>query len=120
MMRIPVVLATGDVVLAFAEGRLGAIYHPKTGCDDGSGPGLWMRRSTNRGRTFGPSRVIANDTGDPDSFTRFRPYLAHFFPVFSPLFALFPRLAGAVPTSHKPESRAKKQRQGRPNTVSAA
>ena len=88
-MRIPVVLATGDVVLAFAEGRLGAIYHPKTGCDDGSGPGLWMRRSTNRGRTFGPSRVIANDTGDPDSFTRFRPYLAHFFPVFSRFLRVF-------------------------------
>ena len=63
-MRIPVVLATGDTVLAFAEGRLGAIYHPKTGCDDGSGPGLWMRRSSDRGRSFGPSRVIANDT-DP-------------------------------------------------------
>ena len=27
------------------------------------------------------SRMSA--AGDPDSFTRFRPYLAHFFPVFS-------------------------------------
>ena len=32
----------------------------------------------------------------------------------------FHRLAEAVPTSPKPESRAKKQCQGRPNTVSAA
>ena len=43
-------------------------------------------------------------------FTRFRPYLAHFFPRFFPLFARFHRLAEAVPTSRKPEPRAEKQR----------
>ena len=39
------------------------------------------------------------------------------FPPFSPAFARFHRLAEAVPTSHKPESRTKRQWQGRPNTV---
>ena len=42
-------------------------------------------------------------------FTRFRPYLAHFPPVFSGFFARFHRLDEAVPTSPKPEPRAKKQ-----------
>ena len=42
------------------------------------------------------------------------------FPRFPPFFARFHRLAEAVPTSRKPEPRAKRQWQGRPNTVSAA
>ena len=49
----------------------------------------------------------------PSLFTRFRPHLAHFppaFPRFSPFFARFHRLDGTVPTSRKPEPRAKKQR----------
>ena len=46
--------------------------------------------------------------GDPDSFTPFRPYLAHFPPVFFSLLCVH-RLAEAVPTSRKPEPRAKKQ-----------
>ena len=29
------------------------------------------------------------DSGDPDSFTRFRPYLAHFFPVFPRFLRVF-------------------------------
>ena len=41
------------------------------------------------------------------------------FPRFFPFFARFHRLDEAVPTSPEPESRAKKQRQGRPNTVLA-
>ena len=49
-------------------------------------------------------------SGDPDSFTRFRPYLAHFFPRFFPFLARFHRLAETVPTSPKPEPRAKKRR----------
>ena len=53
--------------------------------------------------------------GDPDSFTLFRPYLAHFFPVFFRFFARFHRLDEAVPTSRKPQPRAKKQ--WGPNTV---
>ena len=36
-----------------------------------------------------------------------------------PFFARFHRLDGTVPTSRKPEPRAKRQWQGRPNTVSA-
>ena len=40
-------------------------------------------------------------------------------PIFSPFFARFHRLDEAVPTSPNPESRATKQRQGRPNTVLA-
>ena len=63
---------------------------------------------------------MGSSPGDPDSFARFRPYLPHFFPVFFPFFARFHRLAETVPTNHKPESRAKRQRQGRPNTVSPA
>ena len=63
---------------------------------------------------FGAPQVIP-----PDSFTRLRPYLAHFFPRFFPLFACFHRLAEAVPASPKPEPRAKRQWQGGPNTVSA-
>ena len=50
---------------------------------------------------------VANP-GDPDPFTHFRPYLAHFCPVFSRLFAVFsiltpgfqkvaPKDPGAVP-----------------------
>ena len=42
-----------------------------------------------------------------------------FFPRFFPFFARFHRLDEAVPTSPNPESRAKKQCQGRPNTVLA-
>eukprot|EP01045_Picozoa_sp_COSAG04_P012501 COSAG04_NODE_843_length_9924_cov_28.031349_6_plen_157_part_00 len=42
------------------------------------------------------------------------------FPRFSPFFARFQRLDEAVPTSPKPEPRAKGQWQGRPNTVLAA
>ena len=42
-------------------------------------------------------------------FTLLRPYLAHFPPVFSPFFAHFHRLAETVPTSPKPEPRAKRQ-----------
>ena len=42
------------------------------------------------------------------------------FSPFSPVFARFHRLDEAVPTSPKPESRATKQCQGRPNTVLAA
>ena len=56
--------------------------------------------------------------GDPDSFTLFRPSRP-FSPRFFPFFARFHRLAEAVPTSPKPESRAKKQCQGRANTVSS-
>ena len=41
------------------------------------------------------------------------------FPPFFPFFARFHRLDEAVPTSPKPESRATKQCQGRPNTVLA-
>ena len=43
-----------------------------------------------------------------------------FFPVFPGTFgrAHFHRLAETVPTSRKPEPRARKQWQGRPNTVS--
>ena len=46
----------------------------------------------------------------PSLFTRFGPYLAHFLPVFPRCFARFHRLAEAVPTSPKPEPRAKKRR----------
>ena len=42
-------------------------------------------------------------------FTLFRPYLAHFSPIFSPFCARFHRLDETVPTSPKPEPRAKKQ-----------
>ena len=45
----------------------------------------------------------------PSLFTLLRLYLAHFFPVFSRFFARFHRLAETVPTSPKPEPRAKKQ-----------
>ena len=48
----------------------------------------------------------------PSLFTLLRPYLAHFCPVFPrffPFFARFHRLAETVPTSPKPEPRAKKQ-----------
>lgn len=64
MYRIPVVLhiPDTDVVLAFAEGRLGAAYNPTKGCGDGAGPGLPMRRSTDSGMTWEPMRFIANDT----------------------------------------------------------
>eukprot|EP01045_Picozoa_sp_COSAG04_P001975 COSAG04_NODE_68_length_29323_cov_9.683514_25_plen_316_part_00 len=48
---------------------------------------------------------------------RISPIFPPFFPVF---FARFHRLAEAAPTSRKPEPRAKRQLQGRPNTVSAA
>ena len=53
----------------------------------------------------------------PSWFTLLRSYLAHFPPVFFPFFARFHRLDEAVPTSPKPEPRAKRQWQGRPNTV---
>ena len=46
--------------------------------------------------------------GNPSLFTRFRSYLAHFPPVFFPFCARFHRLNEAVPTSPKPEPRAKK------------
>ena len=49
--------------------------------------------------------------------------LGRISPIFSPFFpffARFHRLGEAVPTSRKPEPRAKRQWQGRPNTVSAA
>ena len=42
------------------------------------------------------------------------------FPRFFPFFARFHRLAEAVPTNRKPEPRAERQWQGRPNTVSPA
>ena len=43
--------------------------------------------------------------------------LAHLSPRFFSFFARFHRLAETVPTSRKPEPRAKKQCQGGPNTV---
>ena len=48
--------------------------------------------------------------------------LGRISPIFSPFFLVFcvHRLDEAVPTSPKPEPRAKRQWQGRPNTVSAA
>jgi len=58
-------------------------------------------------------------TGDPDSFARFRPYLAQFPPVVSRFLRVF-TVSPTVPTSCKPEPRAKRQWQGRPNTISAA
>eukprot|EP01045_Picozoa_sp_COSAG04_P017790 COSAG04_NODE_1599_length_6199_cov_57.855246_5_plen_87_part_00 len=33
--------------------------------------------------------VLPLSPGDPDSFTRFRPYLAHFFPVFPRFLRVF-------------------------------
>ena len=60
---------------------------------------------------------MIHGSGQPSLFARFRPYLAHFFPENSRFFARFHRLAETVPTSPKPEPRAKKQCQGRPNTV---
>jgi|EP01043_Picozoa_sp_COSAG02_P000330 sialidase-1 len=64
MYRIPVVLhiPATDVVLAFAEARLGYAYNSSNGCSDGAGPGLPMRRSTDKGATWEPMRWIANDT----------------------------------------------------------
>ena len=49
MFRIPVVLhvPNSSIVMAWAEARLGANMGPK-GCSDGSGPGLAMRRSSDR------------------------------------------------------------------------
>jgi hypothetical protein len=59
-----VVLKVGlSTVLAFAEGRPGAIV-PGRGCDDGTGRSVWMRRSTDGGRHWGKHRRIVNDT-DP-------------------------------------------------------
>jgi hypothetical protein len=64
LFRIPVVLKVGlSTVLAFAEGRPGAIV-PGRGCDDGTGRSVWMRRSTDGGRHWGKHRRIVNDT-DP-------------------------------------------------------
>ena len=57
--------------------------------------------------------------GDPDS-SRLLDRISPIPPRLFPFFARFHRLAEAVPMSPKPEPRAKKQCQGRPNTVSAA
>lgn len=71
MHRIPLVLtfAAPDeeqaTVLAFSEHREGAARcHDGTGCDDGAGPAIALRRSADGGRTFSPTSFIANDT-DP-------------------------------------------------------
>lgn len=64
MYRIPVVLHVPEtqVVMAFAEARLGAAFEPKVGCSDGAGPAVPMRRSTDGGESWAPMRWIANDT----------------------------------------------------------
>ena len=55
LYRIPVALHVPNTttVMAFAEARMGASFGAD-GCNDGSGPGLAMRRSTDSGVTFAP------------------------------------------------------------------
>ena len=52
-------------------------------------------------------------TGDPDSFTRFRPYLAHFPPVF-------PRFLRVFPVSPRRFQRAQNRNPGPRNSVKGA
>jgi hypothetical protein len=58
-------------------------------------------------------RLLHNDRTLPGYYWTDRPFLAHFppfFPGFPPFFARFHCLAETVPTSPKPEPRAKKRR----------
>jgi hypothetical protein len=66
MFRIPILqsIPGTQTVLAYAEGRLGMMLNTTNGCNDGSGFSVWMRRSTDSGRSWGAHRVVATDT-DP-------------------------------------------------------
>ena len=48
---------------------------------------LYLQAPKEGGRTIFP--LCSPPPGDPDPFTRFRPYLAHFFPVFSHFLRVF-------------------------------
>ena len=49
----------------------------------------WAAVEWGLGMMWRPPGVAPHSPGDPDSFTRFRPYLAHFFPVFSRFLRVF-------------------------------
>ena len=79
-----------------------------------------LARRRGRRATGSALNGLAQLPGDPDSFARFRQCLAHFPPVFSCFLRVFTVSTRRSPASPKPEPRAKRQWQGRPNTVSPA
>ena len=104
----------------FSEGKKHGAGKELYGFIDAQFEGTWHHEEKSKGIFMFPDgtrwlRQVIPEL--PSLFTLLRPYLAHFFPENSRFFARFHRLAEAVPTSPKPESRAKKQCQGRPNTV---
>ena len=64
--------------------------------------------------------ILAEHPGDPDSFAPFRPYLAHFCPVFFRFLRVFTVSPRRFQRTASRSPGAKRQWQGRPNTVSAA
>ena len=83
--------------------------------DDGHYGNYYIELQRADGSAGGTLYIL--DSGDSSKFKQviptpshgFRPYLAHFCPVFFPFFARFHRLDEAVPTSPKSDPRAKKQ-----------